>query len=537
MTLDTPDNLRLSSQSNEMEQDGKVISDTAQKDHAQKSGKNTGVQASRNKAEIYGSFLIDDSEFAILVSAVQEVVNEPTDIAPVPLSPPYMLGLFNLRGMIIPIVDLRILLGYSTIDDKEPRKVAIIEHKEQRIGLLFDKTGEVLSEKNAARVAIRPKNGDIKDVVVEGVLKFNNGDRLVQILDPYELLSLEKLPLADNGSEKSKIKAAKGKRRTCISFQTGSTLCAIDLRYVKEVKEMPAVDQSLLAHDYIIGTTNLRGVISPVIDFCGFIGDDAAFNPDQAIPKNRKMLVIETLEGPVGLMVFSVDNILPYYTDDLLPFARLALPRSEFVKECLIDEDNKIIMMLDQEKLMAEPSLVSAAKSCQEIFPSENISDAEGELASGNARLTFIQFTFERKFVLNTSQVSEVIDRPKELLKPPYSLDFVDGIINLRGELITLINPRLLYGLSSGPEEGQKVLIFKHDSQKYGMLVDSVDEIITTTESNVSELDVRGHPNTARSLTEDIVGCLNHTLPDGNIASTLILDAGALVERCLEATE
>ena len=489
------------------------------------------------KSGIYGSFMIDDSEFAIPVTSVQEVVNEPKHVSPVPLSPPYMIGLFNLRGRIIPIVDLRILLDFPTTEARQPGKVAIIEHGAHSIGLLFDKTSEVLNEKDAARVALRPNNRGIKDIVIEGVLKFEGGERLVQILDPYELLKLEKLPQADNTGEEKTQKFSRGKRRTCISFQTGHTSCALDLRFVKEVREVPKIDGSLFAHGCILGTANLRGVILPVIDFRSFLGDEPVFNINGKIPSERRMLIIETEEGPVGLMVYSIDSILPYFEDEVLPFAKLALPRSDLVDGCLIDDCNRIVMMLQPDKLRQEPDFLAAAKSCQEIFPPETEETTEEALIKGTARRTFIQFTFDKKFALDTAHVSEVIDRPTELLEPPFSLSFVEGIINLRGELITLLNPRLLYGLPASKSLTQKVLIFRHKQEKFGILVDSVDEIIMTTDNKVASLKPMDQQETARNITEDLEGCLQHATAEGHPVSLLILDPKALVKRCFHAAD
>ncbi|KIC30493.1 chemotaxis protein CheW [Leisingera sp. ANG-S5] len=493
------------------------------------------VRAKRGKPDKYGSFLIDDSEFAISVSALQEIVNEPDEISPVPLAPSYMLGLFNLRGMIVPVIDLRSLLEFPAIERALSRKVAIVEHGEHCIGLLFDRTGEVLNGKGVARVDFRPNCDGIKDVVIDGVLKFNDGERLVQVLDPHELLNLEKLPRADNGPGQETVKLSRGKKLACVSFQTGHTTCAIDLRFVKEVRTVPKLEQSLLAGGNVIGTANLRGVILPVIDFRGFMGDSAKFVLGATIPKERRMLIIDTAEGPVGLMVFSIDSILPYFEDEVLPFAKLALPRGDLVNGCLLDKNNQIVMMLDPAKLLQEPSFVAAAKACQEIFPPEKSEEEAAELEARAARRTFIKFTFEKRFALDTSEVSEVINRPLDLLEPPFSLSFVEGILNLRGELITLFNPRVLYGLPPGSGRDQKVLIFKHDAQKFGILVDTVDEIIITTENRVAELKPLDQQNTSKSIAEDVSGCLQHKTPDGRFESILILDTNALVDRCFKA--
>lgn len=494
-------------------------------------------EVQRNTVRTYGSFLIDGSEFAIPVTAVQEVVSEPTDISPMQLSPPYMLGLFNLRGMIIPIVDLRTLLEFPEKGDAHSRKVAVIEHGEHCIGLLFDRTGEVLSEQAVARVDFRSSSDRSENSVVEGVLKFDNGERLVQILDPYELLRLDKLPCANNISESQIVKSAKGRRRNCIAFETGHTCFAIDLRFVKEVKEMSEVDRTLLAGGCVIGTTNLRGDILPVIDFRSFLGDDAVLQPEKTSSVERKILVLETSEGPVALLVFSIASILPYHESDVLKFAKLALPRSDFFKGCLIDEDNKIVVVLDQDKLKHEPIFVAAARSCREIYKQESVDSGVDKKNVDTARQTYIRFTCERRFVVETTHVCEVIDHPEEMLEPPFSMDFIEGIINLRSELITLFNVRKLYGLPLEANEGQKILIFKHEGGKYGLLVDSVDEIIMTTKGKMMEFGHLSIHDSSRNVAEDISGCLQHTLPDGGLDSIMVLNTDALLERCLKSAE
>ena len=61
------------------------------------------------ESTIHGSFILADVEFALPAQVIQEVVNEPEHYDPMPLAPDYALGLLNLRGVIMPVVDIRIL--------------------------------------------------------------------------------------------------------------------------------------------------------------------------------------------------------------------------------------------------------------------------------------------------------------------------------------------------------------------------------------------------------------------------------------------
>ncbi|MEQ8291288.1 MAG: chemotaxis protein CheW [Roseovarius sp.] len=187
-------------------------------------------------------------------------------------------------------------------------------------------------------------------------------------------------------------------------------------------------------------------------------------------------------------------------------------------------------MLLDYEVMKRDRILVDTARRCREVHPPEDVAKVETGQSTANARLTFIVFAFQKRFALDTSQVNEVIDYPETLLQPPYAIDFVDGVINLRGELISLINPRKLYGLPTDKREGEKVLIFRSEGSKYGILVDSIDEIVITTENKVFEMTAINHQDTSMKIAEDICGCIQSPTR----GSIMILDTGALLRRCFK---
>ena len=363
---------------------------------------------------IYGSFWLGNTEFALHAGVIKEVVNEPATISAVPLSPAFMLGLFNLRGRIIPVVDLRLLLEFPD-NDAMDRKVAIVEDGELCIGIMVDRTGEVLNAQGVTRVDFRAKQGQPKDVAVQGLLKLDDGKRIVQILDPCELLNLKRVPRSDNlASDGAGLSAkSRGPRFNCLSFQFGHTTCAIDLRHVVEVMDAPQITDSLLVHDCFIGIANLRGRIIPVADFRNFMGDTALLKKSKSVSPKRKLLIVETEGGQIGLLVYSIDSIVNCFEDEVLQFTKLALPREDIVRGCLLGTDNAIIMLLDHEALKRDPLLVGTALRCNEIHPSEEAAKTQTRTRLANARQTYIVFTVDMRFAMDTANVSEVIEYPK----------------------------------------------------------------------------------------------------------------------------
>lgn len=484
---------------------------------------------------IYGSFWIDKTEFALPVKAIREVVSEPEVVSSVPLAPPYLKGLFNLRGMIVPVIDLRILLELPQKNDTDlsldGRKVAIIENGDKCVGILFDRPGEVLDEPGSARVDFHSSLGDSKNALIEGVLKLENGNRMVLILEPHAICQTECIPRGEADALRTSQRSDLGKRLSCISFQLGQITCAFDLRHVHEVRDMPPVDNSLFNNGYVIGTVSLRGNVVPVVDFRSFLGNEAAYKLSEEELNTRKLLVMRAQGGLIGLMVFSIDNIIPFFETAVMPFAKLALPRSDMIKGCLTSDDNQLVVLLDHERLLSDPGLAETARTCHQMH---NNRDADSDISDRNKtfdRRTFILCSIANCFAMDTRAVCEVIEKPPKMLHPPSVYDFVEGIFDLRGELITLINLRLLFGIAPCKDAEQKVLIFKQGSEKYAILVDSVDEMVMTS----ADMITNDKNNPVSGSFQEVSSLLHVARPGQKTKLVMIMDTDALVAKCQKA--
>ncbi|MDE1929820.1 MAG: chemotaxis protein CheW, partial [Burkholderiales bacterium] len=131
------------------------------------------------EARVYASLLIGADEFALDVRQVQEVVNLPAAVAPMPLAPDFVRGVFNLRGAIVPLLDMRRLLGLGGAAPPAGAKVAIAQHGGVRLGLLFDHTRRVLRPRGDECTLLSYEDGSTRGVVA-GVLRI--GGDLIRVL-------------------------------------------------------------------------------------------------------------------------------------------------------------------------------------------------------------------------------------------------------------------------------------------------------------------------------------------------------------------
>ncbi|MDD3052201.1 MAG: chemotaxis protein CheW, partial [Candidatus Cloacimonetes bacterium] len=206
---------------------------------------------------IYCSFLLNHSEFALSVSFVQEVINTPEDYSTMPLSPTYLKGLINLRGMVIPVIDLKKVLNLKDDPNIREQKIAIIYLHGNLIGLLFDKTGEVFSANEDEQSNFSQDSNS--DSVIRGVFKKDNGKRIIQILDVESIFCLKNIPKrTDNEDIGKKLKNSRGRRRQAISFVVGNAKCALEINEIQEILMLQRVNESALAVGNCIGTFDLR---------------------------------------------------------------------------------------------------------------------------------------------------------------------------------------------------------------------------------------------------------------------------------------
>jgi purine-binding chemotaxis protein CheW len=97
----------------------------------------------------YATFEVADQLFGVKVDAVQEVLsfNEYTSV---PLAPPAVGGLFNLRGQVIAAIDLRVQLGLPSQSLNGPVMNVILRGDDEPVSLLVDRIGEVLELEESA---------------------------------------------------------------------------------------------------------------------------------------------------------------------------------------------------------------------------------------------------------------------------------------------------------------------------------------------------------------------------------------------------
>ena len=129
-------------------------------------------------------FVIGEEEYAVPILSIQEII-KPFSWTRVPQVPPYVLGVFNLRGAVIPLLDLRLKFGLPSKNQSDDTRFIVMRHGDDVAGFVIDRlTMAIRLKKTDIGPAPDTVNGD--DTIIEGVGKQH--DKIITILKVNKLL-------------------------------------------------------------------------------------------------------------------------------------------------------------------------------------------------------------------------------------------------------------------------------------------------------------------------------------------------------------
>jgi len=132
------------------------------------------------------TFRLDGETYGINVMQVQEVLRY-TSIAPVPGAPYYVLGIINLRGNVVTVIDTRNRFGLQSAEVTEQTRIVIIEADSHVIGILVDAVAEVVYLRQSEIETAPNVGNDESAKFIQGVCNKNN--ELLILVELDKLLS------------------------------------------------------------------------------------------------------------------------------------------------------------------------------------------------------------------------------------------------------------------------------------------------------------------------------------------------------------
>jgi purine-binding chemotaxis protein CheW len=408
---------------------------------------------------------VGDERFALPASDVAEVIRPPA-VTRVPLGPPSLLGVANLRGAVMPVVSLHRLLGREGSSSSQGRVVVI--DRGTPVGLLIDRVASL----GAAT------NDDV------------NGEASAQRIDLETLLAKDFGGLVLRGQHKHfaapqmlrEQAAADSHDIALVCFAVAGQDFALPLTSVHEVVALPddiaAVPQT---DGVMLGVMTLRRHLLPLVSLHGLLGLQAGGHGN-----GRSRVVVARIgQGLVGLAIDGMREILrvsPHMIDPVPIILTRGQAEAQIQGICRLEGGQRLVSILSTEHLFRDQT--SVERISPQTEESHDMDAADGLSTAGEQFIVF-QLGGE-EYGLPIAAVDEVVRVPDALTRLPRAPAFIDGVMNLRGRVVPVIDQRRRFKFGKqGERRRERIIVVRIDHMTAGFVVDGVSEVLKIPQSQL----------------------------------------------------
>jgi chemotaxis signal transduction protein len=558
------------------------------------------------------TFLLKDEEFGFDIMSVQEIIRLPK-MAKVPRTPAYVDGIANLRGVVLPVIDMRTRFGMERAEETDRTRVLVVDIDGVKTGLRVDRVKQVTrvmrSEIEPPPAAIRGATSDY----LEGVVKLDKGQRIVMALNAAQVceIAVARRTASTNGgaagSERQssepleKSGGAEAEVQKMVTFRIAKEEFAFPMEHVREILRVQTPNQVPDVPEYVLGVLTVRGQILPVIDLrrllqqrsladefadscrplreeyerridqvekivaedwqqkidrsitervrkwiaetnsssqllmetlakarglnemvvkqlqllakhqeggdrdaasvcareviSGARGTTAALRRfeeqiAQNIQEDQRIIVVDAEGFVLGLVVDHVHEVLNVPKNLMEPPPRITSNGGmELSGVAKLDDGARLIMLLDVASLMKDQKLRDVQNSSAQTVEEQKTGEIQktGASAQELSEVQLVTFLLgDEEYGVPISQIQE-IDRLARITKVPKAAEFIEGITNLRGEVIPVLDTRKRFGLEVKPSDDRtRIIIVDLGGVKTGLVVDSVREVLNLARKDIA---------------------------------------------------
>ncbi|MEO8465273.1 MAG: chemotaxis protein CheW [Gammaproteobacteria bacterium] len=437
------------------------------------------------------TFRLARTLYALPAEFVFEVIPIPA-AARVPHSPSALLGLANLRGTVLPLVGLRELLGLSDTQVTSASK-AIVLDAGTPVALAVESV-ESLAAVAADRIEVREAELSAQaGEKLTGTFQSTADAEVAKVLDIKSLLTAafaqrerpqRALRVSTDVAQTVQEPAADATPAAMlVTFDAAGQEFALDLESVQEILPAPATLVAVpRAEALVLGVTSLRDRLLPLLSLRGLLG----FPPKAAADGREKVVVMRVGGTQVGLVVDRARAILAAQASaiDPMPSVLAARTGGEARIRAIYrgDEGRRLVSILMPEQLFREDVMRRLTENRQ----SEN---APGEHSDSlrSSELQFLVFRLgDDEFALPIEAVDEVGEMPAKITKLPKTPKFLEGVVNLRGDVLPVIDQRRRFDMPAlGESERRRLVVVRTEQHRAGLIVDSVSDVLRVAANSV----------------------------------------------------
>jgi len=453
------------------------------------------LESDGSETRQFVTFISGNEVFAVDMAPVQEIIRVP-EMVRVPLAPPALEGLANLRGKVLPIVSLRRIFGFEERANDDASRAVVIDMG-QPLGFVVDKVSSVLGVEPSQIESVGSLRATVNTELLAGLIKNVGGHAMIMVLDFQKLIAQEFTALASitkgagmgsfQSSDSQTEEEVASDELQMVSFEVANQEYAIAIEDVQEIVQIPeAIIHVPHCDAHVLGVMTLRNRLLPLVSLRRMFA-----LPEKALDDHCRIVVVSLGSTSVGVVMDSVNEVLRVprsVVDSVPPMLAREGDLADISDICRIEGGKRLVSIISAKNLFRNSAVKEALKTVETLREDEergrSASDEEGTTDDDEQVVVFR--LGKEEFGAPIASVQEIVRVPEELTHVPKAPPFVEGVINLRGTVLPVIDLRRRLGLPTvARSDRQRIMVFLISNIRTGFIVDSVAEVLRISKASI----------------------------------------------------
>ncbi len=431
------------------------------------------------------TFNLGSDEFGVDIINVREIIRL-TEVTHIPQAPSYVEGVCNLRGSILPVIDGRDRLGMPRRPSDSSTRVLVLDVGGTLTGMVVDRVSEVLRVSSTAIEAPPAVIQDMDMDFLNGMVKLDDGKRIIMALNISSIVTASQIEDIKQEALSMAATRADSALKTeieedqLVTFFLDEEEYAFDIMNVKEIIRVQQITAVPNIAEYIEGVVTIRKLLLPIINMRLFFGLD-----NIAINDKSRIIIVDLGQMSVGFRVDKVSEVISIDRSVIEPPPRIFSDEEagQIRGVAKLNDGKRLLMCLDASKMLPAEVI---QKLAGEVIDEVGVAVKQTNTIVEKEQLVTFKLGNE-EFGIKITDVQEInrITDITHMLNAPV---YIDGLVNLRGNIIPVLNLRRRFGLAEKQrDDATRIIIVDVGSRKTGVVVDAVSEVLRFESSLVEE--------------------------------------------------
>jgi purine-binding chemotaxis protein CheW len=293
-----------------------------------------------------------------------------------------------------------------------------------------------------------------------------------------------------------------------VTFEVADQEFALPLEAVQEILPLPPTLTAVArAEAVVLGMTSVRDTLMPLLSLRGLLGFGAgtASGATGAANDREKVIVMKLGNDQIGLVADQARSVVaadPDLMDPIPPILAARTGGESKIRSVYRGETGRRLISILSPDQMFREDVMQRLKAGHQA----NAASSTPAETGGREELIVVVFRLgDDEFGLPIDAVVEVSQVPAQITRVPKTPKFLEGVVNLRGEVLPVVDQRRRFDMPQlEKNEARRLIVVKTERHRAGIIVDSVSNVLRTYRENVAPPPELTDEKTAR-LVEGVI--------------------------------